>query len=135
MQYPLCHTCYEGCQGADHDLQCKRPQRYPVLSQLLLLSFPCSRVCHWSSLLVMFQYCILSYKPIENLRGGDVPYSADQIVPGLLVLLILRERVSCSLVNSSSLVSQVISFSVMVLQLMFFHSLQKQALLSEALTM
>ena len=91
VQYLLCHTCYEGCQGADHDLQCQR----------------------------LFWYCILSYRAIENLGGVDVPCSADQIVPGLLFLLILRERVSCSLVNSSSLVGQVLSFSVMVLQLMF----------------
>ena len=119
MQYPLCHTCYEGCQGADHDLQCQRLQTFTLLSQLFLLSFPCSRVCHWSSLLVVFWYCILSYKPVENLGGVDVPYSDDQIVPGLLILLILTERVSCLLVNSSSLVGQVLSFSVMVLQLMF----------------
>ena len=67
----------------------------------------------------MFQYCILSYRLIENLGGVNVPYSVDQIVLRLLVLPILKERVGCSLVNSSSLVGQVLSFSVMVVLLMF----------------
>ena len=118
MQYPLCHICYEGCQGANRDLQCQKLQTCPRLSELFL-SFPCSRVCHWSSLLVMFWYCILSCRQIGSLGGVDAPYSADQIVPGLLTLLILRERVNYSLDDSSSFVGQVPSFSVMVLQLTF----------------
>ena len=70
-------------------------------------------------LLVMFQYRIFSCRQIGSLGGVDVPCSAHQIVPGLLALLILRERVSCLLDNSSSLVGQVPSFSVMVLQRTF----------------
>ena len=68
---------------------------------------------------MMFQYCILSYRLIENLGEVDVPYSVDQIVLRLLILPILKERVGCSLVDSSSLVGQDLSFSVMVILLMF----------------
>ena len=119
VQSQLYQIFCEECPGASYDLWCQNLLTCQVLSQLWLVFFPYSRIYHLSSSLMMFWYCSLSCRQIENQEGGDAPYSARQTASGLHTLLVLRRRLDYLLGSSSSLVGQVPSFWAMVLPLMF----------------
>ena len=119
VQSHLYQIFFKECPGAGHDLWCQKLLTCLVLSQLWLVFFPYCRIYHLSSSLMMFWYCSLSYRKIENQEGGDVPYSVHQTASGLHALLVLRRRVDYLLGGSSSLIVWVSSFWAMVLPLTF----------------